>query len=222
MTPTRASADDLPRDTPVSAWNIANALTLLRLALVPVFWFLLMYDGGARPTWRVAACVIFGVASLTDRFDGEIARRRGLVTDFGKIADPIADKALIGAALIGLSLLGELPWVVTGVVLLREVGITVLRFVVIRHGVLPASRGGKLKTLLQGLAIGLFVLPLSGPLHVLATVIMALAVLVTLVTGADYLLRAARLRRTSARSERKRAARASQPVPAAGASQDVT
>ncbi len=190
-----------------SAWNIANALTVLRLVLVPAFWFLLMYDGGTRPGWRVAACVAFGVASLTDGFDGEIARRRGLVTDFGKIADPIADKALIGAALIGLSLLGELSWVVTVVVLVREIGITLLRLVVIRHGVLPASRGGKLKTLLQGVAIGLFILPLSGPLHLVASLIMAAAVVVTLVTGADYVVRAVRLRRTSARSARKRAAR---------------
>lgn len=190
-----------------SAWNIANALTVLRLVLVPAFWFLLMYDDGKRPAWRVAACVAFGVASLTDHFDGEIARRRSLVTDFGKIADPIADKALIGAALIGLSLLGELPWLVTAVVLAREIGITLLRLVVIRHGVLPVSRGGKLKTLLQGLAIGLFVLPLSGALQAVATAIMVAAVVVTLVTGADYVVRAVRLRRTSARSARKRAAR---------------
>ena len=200
------SADGASRGA-ASAWNIANALTIVRLALVPVFWFLLMYDGGVRPTWRMAACATFGFASLTDRFDGELARRRGLVTDFGKIADPIADKALIGAALIGLSLLGELPWLVTGVVLVREIGITVLRLVVIRHGVLPASRGGKLKTLLQGLAIGLFILPLHGWPQGLATAIMVVAVVVTLVTGADYVLRAVRLRRTSARSARKRALR---------------
>ena len=102
------------------------------------------------------------MASVTDRVDGELARRRGLVTDFGKIADPIADKALIGAALIGLSLLGELPWWVTVVVLVREIGVTLLRFLVIRHGVMPASRGGKVKTLLQAVGIGLLVLPLAG------------------------------------------------------------
>ena len=104
---------------------------------------------------------MFAVASVTDRVDGELARRRGLVTDFGKIADPIADKALIGAALVGLSLLDELPWWVTVVVLVREIGVTLLRFLVIRHGVMPASRGGKLKTLLQAVAIGLLVLPLD-------------------------------------------------------------
>ena len=111
---------------------------------------------------RVAAFVTFAVAVATDRIDGDLARRRGLITDFGKIADPIADKALIGAALVSLSALGELPWWVTVVVLAREIGVTVLRFVVIRHGVMPASRGGKAKTVLQSVAIGLYVLPLSG------------------------------------------------------------
>jgi CDP-diacylglycerol--glycerol-3-phosphate 3-phosphatidyltransferase len=186
---------------------VANGLTAFRLLLVPLFAVLLMHDGGDDATWRVAAFVGFAVASVTDRFDGELARRRGLVTDVGTIADPIADKALTGAALVGLSLLGELPWWVTGLVLVREVGITVLRFVVIRHGVMPASRGGKVKTFLQGLAIGLYVLPLSGVAHTVAEVVMAVAVVVTVVTGADYLLRAARLRRTSERTARKRAAR---------------
>jgi CDP-diacylglycerol--glycerol-3-phosphate 3-phosphatidyltransferase len=191
----------------VSTWNVANGLTGFRLLLVPLFAVLLMHDGGDDGTWRVAAFAAFAVASITDRFDGELARRRGLVTDVGTIADPIADKALTGAALVGLSLLGELPWWVTGLVLVREVGITVLRFVVIRHGVMPASRGGKVKTFLQGLAIGLYVLPLSGGAHTVAAVVMAVAVVVTVVTGADYLLRAARLRRTSERTARKRAAR---------------
>jgi CDP-diacylglycerol--glycerol-3-phosphate 3-phosphatidyltransferase len=192
----------------VSNWNVANALTVLRLVLVPVFFLLLMHDEGRDAGWRVAAWVAFAVASVTDRFDGEIARRHGLVTDVGKIADPIADKALTGTALVGLSLLGELPWWVTLLVLVREVGVTLLRFWVIRHGVLPASRGGKLKTLLQGVAIGLFVLPLSGWPHDAAVGVMAVAVVVTLATGADYVVRALRLRRTSARAELKRAARA--------------
>ena len=119
------------------------------------------------------AFLAFAVASVTDRVDGELARKRGLVTDFGKIADPIADKALIGAALIGLSLLGELPWWVTVVVLVREIGVTLLRFFVIRHGVMPASRGGKVKTLLQAVAIGLLILPLGGVLHAVALLVMA-------------------------------------------------
>jgi len=186
---------------PVSAWNIANAFTIVRLLLVPVFAWLLLRSGGAEPAGRIAAFVIFAVAVATDRIDGDLARRRGLVTDFGKIADPIADKALIGAALIILSVLGELPWWVTVVVLAREIGVTVLRFLVIRHGVIPASRGGKAKTVLQAVAISLYVLPLSGAGHVAAAVLMALAVLVTVITGLDYVVRADRLRRTSPRAQ---------------------
>ncbi len=182
--------------SPVSAWNVANGLTVFRLLLVPVFVVTLFVDDGQSTAWRVAAWAVFAIASITDRLDGEVARRRGLVTEFGKLADPIADKALVGAALIGLSILGELPWWVTVVILVREVGVTVLRFWVIRHGVIPASRGGKLKTLLQTIAIGLFVLPLSGWLHAVAWVIMLAAVAVALVTGADYVHRALRLRRT--------------------------
>jgi CDP-diacylglycerol--glycerol-3-phosphate 3-phosphatidyltransferase len=196
--------------TPASAWNIANALTVLRLVLVPVFLVLLLHNGGDNDGWRVAAALVFGVAVITDRIDGELARRRGLVTDFGKIADPIADKALIGAALVGLSLLDELPWWVTVVILVREIGVTALRFVVIRHGVMPASRGGKLKTLLQAVAIGLLALPLSGWLHTVALGLMYVAVVVTVVTGADIVVRAMRLRRTSERAAMKRARRAAQ------------
>lgn len=183
--------------TSVSAWNIANAITLSRLALVPVFVWLLFHRGGEDPGWRIAALAVFAVATVTDRIDGELARRRGLITDFGKIADPIADKALTGAALIGLSSLGELPWWVTVVVLAREVGVTLLRFWVIRHGVIPASRGGKVKTALQALAIGLYILPLTGAAHTVAVIVMAAAVVVTVVTGLDYVARAIRLRRAS-------------------------
>jgi CDP-diacylglycerol--glycerol-3-phosphate 3-phosphatidyltransferase len=181
-----------------SAWNVANALTVLRLLLVPVFAVLLFHDDGNDTGWRVAAFLTFVVASMTDRFDGELARRRGLITDFGKIADPIADKALTGTALVGLSALGELPWWVTVVVLVREVGVTLLRFWVIRHGVIPASRGGKVKTALQVLAIGLYILPLEGAAQAIAQVVMAAAVIVTVATGADYVVRAFRLRRRSA------------------------
>ncbi len=191
-----------------SAWNVANALTVLRLVLVPVFLFALFHGDGDDAGWRVVACVTFGVASVTDRVDGELARRRGLVTDFGKIADPIADKALIGAALIGLSLLDDLSWWVTVVVLVREVGVTLLRFFVIRHGVMAASRGGKVKTLLQAVGIGLLVLPLGGVLHAVALLIMYVAVVVTVVTGLDYLQRALLLRQTSDRAVLKRARRA--------------
>jgi CDP-diacylglycerol--glycerol-3-phosphate 3-phosphatidyltransferase len=194
----------VPTVRPPSTWNVANGLTALRIALVPVFAALLLHGEGRQTSWRVAAFVAFAVASLTDRFDGELARRHGLVTDLGKIADPIADKALTGTALVGLSALGELPWWVTILVLAREAGVTALRFAVIRHGVLPASRGGKLKTSLQVLAIGLYVLPLAGATQTVAEVVMALAVVVTVVTGVDYGARAARLRRTSPRALARR------------------
>ncbi|MDQ1540431.1 MAG: CDP-diacylglycerol---glycerol-3-phosphate 3-phosphatidyltransferase, partial [Actinomycetota bacterium] len=137
------------------------------------------------------------VASLTDRVDGAVARRRGTVTDFGKIADPIADKALIGAALISLSLIDDLPWWVTVVVLVREIGVTALRFWVIRRGVLAASRGGKVKTVVQAIAIGLYLLPVTGPLASVRAYLMTVAVIITLVTGVDYVARAVRLRRAT-------------------------
>ncbi|MEP6526939.1 MAG: CDP-alcohol phosphatidyltransferase family protein [Nocardioidaceae bacterium] len=178
-----------------SAWNIANALTTLRFALVPVFGWLLLTQNGDVDAYRIAAFIVFGVAVATDRLDGDIARRRGLVTDFGKIADPIADKALTGMAFVGVSLLGDLPWWVTVAVLVREWGVTAVRFWVIRYGVMAAGAGGKLKTLLQSLALGAYILPLTGWLHVVAAVFMAVAVVVTLVTGADYLRHALRLRR---------------------------
>lgn len=172
--------------------NIANLLTGVRLVLVPVFLFALFYDGGHETRWRIVAFVIFAVALITDRLDGAIARSYGIETDFGKLADPIADKTLIGAALIGLSVLGDLPWWVTVVILVREIGVTALRFAVLRRGVIPASRGGKLKTLVQAVAIGLFVLPLSGPWLAAATVVMAVAIVLTIITGVDYVVQAVR------------------------------
>jgi len=180
-----------------SAWNIANAITVLRLLLVPVFAVVLFYGDGHQTGWRIGAWGVFAVASFTDRLDGELARKRGLVTEFGKLADPIADKALIGTALVGLSVLHDLAWWVTVVMLVREVGVTGLRFWVIRHGVMAASRGGKVKTLLQGVAIGLYVLPLSGWLHEVAVVVLGAAIALALITGGDYVARAVRLRRAA-------------------------
>jgi len=153
--------------------NLANILTGLRLALVPVFLFALFYGNGHETTGRVVAFAIFAVACITDRLDGLLARNYGMATEFGAFVDPIADKALIGSALIGLSMLGDVPWWVTVLILVREVGVTLLRLAVIRRGVIPASWGGKLKTAVQAVAIGLFVLPLSGPFLTAASVLMA-------------------------------------------------
>jgi CDP-diacylglycerol---glycerol-3-phosphate 3-phosphatidyltransferase len=171
--------------------NVANGLTVLRICLVPVFVACLAAGGTG---WRLAALAAFGGASLTDLLDGQLARKRGLVTDFGKIADPIADKALTGAALITLSVIGELPVWVTALIMIRELGITALRFAVIRRGVIAASQGGKLKTLLQIIAICLYVLPPAFGIPVLIReVVMGAALVVTLVTGVDYVIRAVRL-----------------------------
>lgn len=195
-------AGDAP--TPgVSAWNIANGLTVMRILLIPFFAIAMLVGDGHDTGWRIWAWVIFFVAGITDRFDGEIARKRNLVTTFGKIADPIADKALMGAALIILSNLGDLPWWVTLVVLGRELGVTLLRFWVIRHGVIPASRGGKLKTMLQAFAIGFYVLPFSGIVATARAYLMGAAVVITLLTGIDYVGRAVRLRRESLGAQSK-------------------
>jgi len=184
--------------------NIANVLTGLRLLLVPVFLVLLMHGDGTDDRWRLGAFTVFAVAAITDRFDGELARRRGLVTAFGTIADPIADKALTGSALVGLSVLAQVPWWVTIVIMGRELGITALRFWVLRHGIIPASRGGKAKTLCQAIAIGLFLLPLPELLGaatvvwVLRWAVLGVAIALTVGTGFDYVLRALRLRAAAA------------------------
>jgi CDP-diacylglycerol--glycerol-3-phosphate 3-phosphatidyltransferase len=184
---------------PVGIVNVANVLTVVRIFLVPVFVFCLAQGG---TVWRLCALAAFGGASFTDFLDGQLARKRGLVTDFGKIADPIADKALTGAALITLTVLGELPGWVTGLILFREVGITALRFAVIRRGVIAASQGGKLKTLLQILAICLYVVPVNlGWYAVAKESVMGAALVITLATGVDYVIRAARLSRPAPEEE---------------------
>jgi CDP-diacylglycerol--glycerol-3-phosphate 3-phosphatidyltransferase len=167
-------------------------LTGIRIVLVPVFLAALFVGDGHETYWRVVAFIVFATAVITDRFDGAVARSYDMVTEFGKLADPIADKALIGAALIGLSMLGDLPWWVTVVILVREVGVTVLRLAVLRNGVIPASRGGKLKTLVQAVAIGLFILPLHGQWLAGAWVFMWAAIVLTVVTGVDYVVSAVR------------------------------
>ena len=180
--------------------NIANVLTGVRLVLVPVFLITLFVDHGQSVTWRLAAFGVFAVAAFTDRLDGQLARSRGLVTAFGTVADPIADKALTGSALVGLSVLGMVPWWATLLMMGREIAITLLRFAVLRHGIIPASRGGKAKTLVQAIAIGFYLLPLTELFDAdtaiawLRGALLGLAVLLTVATGVDYVLRAMRLR----------------------------
>ncbi|GAA1170162.1 hypothetical protein GCM10009584_08810 [Ornithinimicrobium humiphilum] len=187
--PDIATAPVAPQASP---WNVPNALTVLRILLVPLFGWLLLSHGGEETAWRWWATVVFVVATATDWVDGYLARRDGLITDFGKLMDPIADKALMGMALIGLSLLDALPWWVTVVILVREIGITLMRFVVIRRGVIPASRGGKLKTVLQAVGLTLMIAPLGGVLGTLGLWIMYAALVVTVLTGIDYVVSAVR------------------------------
>ena len=191
-----------------SNWNLPNALTALRIVMVPFFvWFLVAGGphGEDSMAMRWAAVVTFGLAMLTDKLDGASARARNLITSFGKIADPIADKLLTGAAFVVLSMLGELWWWVTIVILVREWGITVMRFVVIRYGVMAASKGGKTKTVLQTAALIALLLPLApfvGQWWLwLAWLLTALALLATVVTGVDYVVKAVQLRNRAVRGE---------------------
>jgi CDP-diacylglycerol--glycerol-3-phosphate 3-phosphatidyltransferase len=183
---------------PAPVLNVANGLTALRLVLVPVFFALTVASGLVEPALRMSATVVFVVASLTDFVDGWIARTWDLVTSFGKVADPIADKALTGTALLLLSWYRHLPWWVTLLILVRELGVTLLRFSVLRRGVLAASRGGKVKTALQILAISWYLWPFPARLSGIGAAVMAVAVVFTVLTGADYVIRAIRLRRAVA------------------------
>src|SRR3712207_5509133 len=184
-------------ETKPSNWNVPNALTTLRIVMVPFFAWALLLDDGESAGWRWVAYALFALAMITDKIDGDLARKHNLITDFGKIADPIADKALTGMAFVGLSLIGELWWWVTALVLVREWGITVMRFWLIRRGVvMPAGRGGKLKTVFQTLALGLLIVPLrmftgfwdpiGEALWWAAAVLMGAAVALTVLTGLDY------------------------------------
>ncbi len=195
-----------PKPDPVShpptgsrLWNIPNMLTMLRLVLVIPFAILVFWHFGETGP-QIWAAAIFAVAAATDFADGALARKMNIVTTFGKVADPIADKALTGIALIALSVHGAIPWWITIVILGRELVVTALRFWVIKYGVISASRGGKAKTVAQLVAIFLYLLPLAGFWADLRLVILWIALLLTLVTGIDYAVRAIKLRRTHGES----------------------
>ena len=199
-----------PGDTKASNGNIANIVTVIRILLVPVFIWLLFIDDGANLVWRSVATALFILAIATDGVDGHLARGRNLITNVGIILDPIADKLLVGGALVSLSILGDLWWWVTIVILVRELGITAFRFAVIRKRVIPASKGGKLKTVFQSIAISLFLAPLQSifhdvfrapagvitPINWFDWVVMGIALVLTVYTGLDYLWQAWKLRKT--------------------------
>jgi CDP-diacylglycerol---glycerol-3-phosphate 3-phosphatidyltransferase len=161
------SEQNQPEQPRTSNLNVPNLLTTLRIVMVPFFGWALLHDDGASITWRIVAWLLFGLAMITDKIDGDLARKHNLVTNFGKIADPIADKAITGMAFIGLSIVGDIWWWVTVVVLLREWSVTLLRLSVLRHVVIAATQSGKIKTVLQAGALGLLCLPLPhhGPAH---------------------------------------------------------
>ena len=192
-------------DPKVSNWNVPNALTTLRIVMVPFYGWALLVDGGESVLWRTVACVIFTLAMVTDKIDGDIARKHNLVTNFGKIADPIADKALTGMAFIGLSIIGEIWWWVTILVLLREWSVTFMRLSIAKHVVLAANASGKLKTVLQAVALGMLTLPLrevEGALEVpglvlwwIAVVLLAAAVVMTMYSGYEFFRDAFKQRR---------------------------
>jgi CDP-diacylglycerol--glycerol-3-phosphate 3-phosphatidyltransferase len=185
----------------VSAGNLANLITVLRIAMAPVVLWLLIVDGGEWGTWRIIAAVLFLLAISTDGVDGALARRRNLITNAGIILDPVADKALTGAAFIGLALVAELPWWVVAVVLGREILITLFRLIMLPKRVIPASRGGKAKTLSQAIALGSWLTPtwlvLGEWVWVLNDYLMGVAVVLTVITGIDYLVRGARAPRSA-------------------------
>ncbi|ALE18516.1 CDP-diacylglycerol--glycerol-3-phosphate 3-phosphatidyltransferase [Lawsonella clevelandensis] len=178
-------------ETRAKVWNIPNVLTATRILLVPAF-LAVFFCVTPEVTARIWAVVIFCIAMATDTADGHIARRYGLVTDFGKIADPIADKAIMAAALISLNIVGKLWWWVTAILLIREIGITIWRLTVLKDRVVPASRGGKAKTMTQTLAVFLLLIPYDGWLAWCGWIVMGVALILTVVTGVDYIWKAYR------------------------------
>lgn len=180
----------------VSNGNIANIITVVRILLAPLFVWLVLLDGGEHGLWRFIAAGLFIAAIATDGLDGALARKRNLVTNSGIILDPIADKILIGGALIALALVAELPWWVVIVILAREMGITLFRLLVLSNRVIPASRGGKLKTVLQAVTLSSWLVPtwllLGSWVFILNWVLMGAVIVVTVATGLDYLVKGLR------------------------------
>jgi CDP-diacylglycerol--glycerol-3-phosphate 3-phosphatidyltransferase len=174
----------------VSRPNLPNSLTIFRVLALPFCAYALFRNGGNDTDWRIIAFTLFFIVGLSDVLDGKIARDRNQITELGKLLDPIADKAMLATATIGASILGMLPWWITIVFLIRESAVTILRFAVLKKGVIPASRGGKLKSFFQSFGVGFYILPLPEYLHIPRDIFMAVAVLLTVTTGVDYFRKA--------------------------------
>lgn len=166
--------------------NLPNALTIFRILALPFCAWALFQKDGQDPTWQIIAWTMFFIVGMTDVLDGRIARRRNQISNFGIILDPIADKAFIATALIGLSILGKMPWWVTLLILVREIGVTILRFAVIKREVISANRGGKLKSLLQNFSVGFYILPLPESLYLPRDILLGIAIVLTIWTGLEY------------------------------------
>jgi len=166
--------------------NLPNALTIFRILALPFCAYALFKNGGEDDSWRIIAFTLFFIVGLSDILDGKIARSRNQITEFGKLLDPIADKAMLATASIGASVLGMLSWWVTAIYLIREVAVTILRFAVIKNGVIPASKGAKLKTFFQSFGVGFYILPLPSYLNIPRDLFMAVAIYLTITTGVDY------------------------------------
>lgn len=167
--------------------NLPNSLTIFRILALPFCAWALFKEGGDDPTWQIIAWTSFFLVGLTDILDGRIARKRNQVSSFGAILDPIADKAFIGTALVGLSILGKIPWWVTALILFREIGITIFRLAIVNRKVISANRGGKIKSLLQNFSVGFYILPLPESLYLPRDILLGVAIVLTLATGLDYL-----------------------------------
>ena len=166
--------------------NLPNSLTIFRILALPFCAYALFKNGGDDDKWRIIAFILFFIVGLSDILDGRLARSRNQITEFGKLLDPIADKAMLATATVGASTLGMLSWWVTGIFLIREVAVTILRFAVIKKGVIPASKGGKLKTFFQSFGVGFYILPLPSFLNTPRDFFMAVAIYLTISTGVDY------------------------------------
>ena len=164
-----------------------NTLTLTRILLIPTGVYTLFYDGGDNSTFQIISYAIFFTLGMTDIVDGRWARHSNRITPLGTFLDPVADKALIGAAMISLSILGRFPWWITILILTREIGITLFRLLVIKNGVIPASKGGKIKTLTQDFGVGFFILPLPAWLDWFKYGFISVAIILTLTSAYDYL-----------------------------------
>lgn len=163
-----------------------NFITIMRLVFIPVGAYTLFKNGGDDPTWQYISWAVFFALGMSDVLDGKLARSRGNITEFGKFLDPVADKVMIGTAMVSLSILDRLPWWITLVILGREIGVTLLRILVIKNGVIPANKGGKIKATMQGFGVGFYVLPLGQSVLWLRDGFMYATIIITIVTGAYY------------------------------------